>query len=131
MGVTTLFLSLVALVALSLGATILANNHGRKVNQAFLAAAMFMLLWLSSNLFTARAHNAEVARSWLKLAFSLSACIPTTFQLLRLVVGIFTKSSLCSLDYVPEHARETEVKYAMINTHGFDRSNGSIVLKKI
>jgi 3-oxoacyl-[acyl-carrier-protein] synthase II len=35
----------------------------------------------------------------------------------------------CDLDYVPLDARKQRIKRALINTHGFGRSNGSMVLE--
>ena len=86
MGVTTLFLSLAALIVLSLGVVVFANNYIRKANQAFLVASTFMLLWLTSNLLITYARTAETAHRLLNLAFFLAACIPTAFQFLRLSI---------------------------------------------
>ncbi len=37
----------------------------------------------------------------------------------------------CDLDYVPEECRRTIIKRALVNSHGFGRSNGSIILEGV
>ncbi len=36
----------------------------------------------------------------------------------------------CDLDYVPNEARPTEVRYVLTNSFGFGGTNGSLVLKR-
>ena len=51
-------------------------------------------------------------------------CIPPTTNYL-------TPDPDCDLDYVPKESRNHSIKRALVNTHGFGRSNGSIVLEEI
>jgi PAS domain S-box-containing protein len=86
MALITLFLLSAALVALGLGIVVYANNNHRKVNQAYLAASVLMLMWLLSNIYILYTHTAEAAAFRISLASALAACIPTTFQVLRLAI---------------------------------------------
>ncbi len=42
-----------------------------------------------------------------------------------------SKDPSCDLDYIPSEPRKTKVGCALINTHGFGRSNGSMILERI
>ncbi len=37
----------------------------------------------------------------------------------------------CDLDYVPHHARDVKMDYALCNSFGFGGTNGSLIFKKI
>lgn len=45
-------------------------------------------------------------------------------------IGYSTPDPECDLDYVPNHGREAELKYAMSNSLGFGGHNATIVFKK-
>lgn len=45
-------------------------------------------------------------------------------------INLETPDPECDLDYIPNEARQTEVKVAMVNGFGFGGQNASIVLKK-
>jgi len=87
MNATTLFLSAVIIVAMSLGVTVFITNRHRKVNQAFLVASSCMFFWLLSNLVILHTTGDPLkARFRISLAYAISACIPTTFQFLRITI---------------------------------------------
>ncbi len=86
MSVATLFISVAIIVAMGLGVTIFITNQHRKANQAFLVASSCMFFWLLSNLYIIYSTIPSKAHFGLTLAYALSACIPTTFQILRLSI---------------------------------------------
>lgn len=45
-------------------------------------------------------------------------------------IGYSTPDPECDLDYVPNHGREAELKYAMSNSLGFGGHNATVVFKK-
>jgi 3-oxoacyl-[acyl-carrier-protein] synthase II len=52
-------------------------------------------------------------------------------QLVPPTTNYASKDPNCDLDYVPSNARKHTIRRALINTHGFGRSNGSVVLESI
>ena len=44
-------------------------------------------------------------------------------------INLDNPSDECDLDYVPNHARQQTVRYAMSNSFGFGGTNASIILK--
>jgi two-component system nitrogen regulation sensor histidine kinase GlnL len=86
MNVITLFMSTAIVVVLGLGIAVYTTNYSRKVNQAFLISATCMFLWLLSNLYIMHLTTASAALIVISIAYAISACIPTTFQLLRITI---------------------------------------------
>ena len=52
-------------------------------------------------------------------------------QLVPPTTNYIAKDPDCDLDYVLLNARKQKIRHALINTHGFGRSNGSMVLENI
>ena len=45
-------------------------------------------------------------------------------------INLHTPDPLCDLDYVPNHAREKKIQWALSNSFGFGGTNGVLVFKK-
>jgi 3-oxoacyl-[acyl-carrier-protein] synthase II len=64
--------------------------------------------------------------------------VEAVFTLLSMDKGVATPTinyeepdPECTLDYVPNTARDAEIKYAMSNSFGFGGTNASLLFKKI
>jgi len=61
----------------------------------------------------------------------ISTALAMRNQLIPPTTNYESKDIECDLDYVPLDARKQKIRYAMINTHGFGRSNGSMILERL
>jgi 3-oxoacyl-[acyl-carrier-protein] synthase II len=52
-------------------------------------------------------------------------------QLIPPTTNYTSKDPDCDLDHVPLEARKQKIRHALVNTHGFGRSNGSMILKNL
>ncbi|MDF7806532.1 ATP-binding protein [Pontiellaceae bacterium B12219] len=97
-----ILLSAIILFALTanigLGITVYFTNRHRKANQAFLISSTFMFLWLCANLLILHSTTESEAITNINIASALSACLPTSFQLLRLAIT-FPSDSFHKLVY--------------------------------
>ena len=61
----------------------------------------------------------------------ISTALTIKNQLIAPTTNYEFKDIECDLDYVPSSARKQHIKRALVNTHGFGRSNGSMVLENL
>ena len=52
-------------------------------------------------------------------------------QIVTPTINLDNPDEGCDLDYVPHHARQAKMEYALCNSFGFGGTNGSILFKKI
>jgi 3-oxoacyl-[acyl-carrier-protein] synthase II len=46
-------------------------------------------------------------------------------------INLETRGEGCDLDYVPKHARQMRIEYALSNSFGFGGTNGSLIFRRI
>ncbi len=61
----------------------------------------------------------------------VSACLSLKKGIIPPTTNYRTPDLKCDLDYVPEGARSANLSSVLVNTHGFGRSNGSMLLRKV
>lgn len=61
---------------------------------------------------------------------AIACLLPITEGIIPPTINYTTPDENCDLDYVPNTARDKEVKYALSNSLGFGGHNGTIILKK-
>jgi two-component system nitrogen regulation sensor histidine kinase GlnL len=81
-----LILLFTVIADLGLGVTVFLTNRLRKANQAYLIATTLMFFWLIANLFILHSTTSKHAMISIRTACSISICIPSSFQLLRLSI---------------------------------------------
>jgi 3-oxoacyl-[acyl-carrier-protein] synthase II len=51
-------------------------------------------------------------------------------QILPPTINYEHPDAACDLDYIPNHARKTEVTYALSNSFGFGGTNASLIFRR-
>jgi 3-oxoacyl-[acyl-carrier-protein] synthase II len=59
---------------------------------------------------------------------AVAACLSIREQVIAPTTNFFEGSEGCDLDYVPRVSRQTRLERVLINSHGFGRSNCSVIL---
>lgn len=62
---------------------------------------------------------------------SIITVLSLQHQLVTPTINLDNPDEGCDLDYVPHHARDAKLEYALCNSFGFGGTNGSILFRKI
>lgn len=60
---------------------------------------------------------------------AIATCLTLTNNMIPPTTNYEHPDPACDLDYVPAHPRHANIEFALVNTHGFGRGNGAMVIR--